>query len=418
MDQQQLALSPYRVLDLTEGECLLGGRMMGDLGADVIQIEKPGGSPSRSREPFYKDIPDPKKSLFWFSFCLNKRSITLNIETVDGQDLFRRLVASAHFIFESFEPGYLDSLGLGYQSLSQINPGIIMASITPFGQIGPKAHYKWTELIGWASSGTLNSSGDPDRAPSVPNIPIVGQQGAMAAVLGALTAHWHRRITGEGQHVDISIQEVMEWNTLNGIQWWDCQHVEVPRVGWGMPISPKTFMPHGFPCKDGYAHFPMSAGSLWLLKATRELHKWMVEDGMEADWLKDYDWANLDYGKFQKQEDLVPYLEPVENFLATKTKAELWQAAIKRRTLTGPVRDFKDNFEDPHLRDPGFWVDIKHPELNNDVITYPGSCFKLSKSPGSFRKAPLIGEHNQDIYEGELGLSKQQMTFLRSNRVI
>ena len=175
--QQVLALSPYRVLDLTEGECLLAGRMMGDLGADVIKIEKPGGSPSRKRGPFYKDIPDPEKSLFWFGFCLNKRSITLDIETADGQDLFRRLVASAHFIFESFEPGYLDSLGLGYQALSQINPGIILASITPFGQNGPKAHYKWAELIGWASSDTFTQAVIPTGRPVLLQFPWLASRG-------------------------------------------------------------------------------------------------------------------------------------------------------------------------------------------------------------------------------------------------
>jgi len=415
--QQQLSLSPYRVLDLTEGECLLAGRMMGDLGADVIQIERPGGSPSRNRGPFYKDIPDPEKSLFWFGFCLNKRSITLDIETADGQDILRKLVASAHFVFESFEPGYLDRLDLGYEGLSRINPGIILASITPFGQTGPKALHKWSELIGWASSGTLYPSGDPDRAPSVPAVPIVGQQGALAAVLGALTAHWHRRVTGQGQQVDVSIQDVMEWNTLNGIQWWDCKHIEVPRVGWGMPVSPTTFLTHGYPCKDGYSHFPASAGALWMLRATRELHQWMADEGMEADWLKDYDWANFDLSKINDQQELARYLEPVKDFLATKTKAELWQAAVERRTLTGPVRDFKDNFEDPHLKDREFWVDIAHPELGQDV-TYPISCFKLSNSSGRFTRAPLIGEHNQDIYGEELGLSEQQMTSLRFNRVI
>lgn len=412
------ALSSYRVLDLTEGECLLAGRLMGDLGADVIQVEKPGGSPSRSRSPFYQDIPDLERSLFWFSFCLNKRSITLDIETADGQDLLRRLAKTAHFVFESFQPGYLDHLGLGYQALSQINPGIILVSITPFGQTGPKAQYKWTELVGWASSGMLYPSGDPDRPPIITATPLAGQQGAMAGVLGALTAHWHRRFSGEGQHVDVSLQEVMEWNTLCYSQFWPCQHMEMTRVGFGRPLKPGVYLHVGFPCKDGYAVTCMGAAARWLLKATINLHQMIEEQGMLPDWLKDYDWSTFDLSKFKTQEELDKYQDTVKNFMATKTKDEMWQAAVERGTLTPPVRNFKDNFEDPHFRSRGFWKDIEHPEVRGS-ITYPGACFKMTKSPLTFRRrAPLIGEHNQEIYEQELKLSKEQLLILKSNRVI
>jgi crotonobetainyl-CoA:carnitine CoA-transferase CaiB-like acyl-CoA transferase len=412
------ALSPYRVLDLTEGECLLAGRMMGDLGADVIQIEKPGGSPSRNRAPFYKDIPHPEKSLFWFSFCHNKRGITLDIETADGQDLFKRLIRTAHFVFESSEPGYLDSLGLGYQTLKVINPGIILVSITLFGQNGPKAHYKGSELISWASSNMLYASGDPDRPPSVTATPLAGQQAAVAAVMGALTAHWHCRSSGQGQHVDVSMQEVMEWNTMCYSQFWPCHHMEMTRVGWGRPLNPKVYSRSGFPCKDGYAAVTVSAGAVWIYKATTELHQWMDEEGMLPDWLKGYDWSTFDLSKFKEQEELNRYQEPAKNFFATKTKAELWRAAVERKTLTAPVRDFKDNFEDPHIRARGFWIDIEHQELG-EAISYPGACFRMSKSPLSFRRrAPLIGEHNDEVYLNELGLSDKELLILKSNRVI
>ena len=130
--------APYRVLDLTEGGCMIGGRLLADLGADVIKIEPPGGSPSRIA-PFYKDIPDPEKSLFWFAYNANKRGITLDMTKTEGQDLFKKLVKTADVVIESFAPGYLDSLKLGYADLCKIKPDIILASITPFGQNGPKA---------------------------------------------------------------------------------------------------------------------------------------------------------------------------------------------------------------------------------------------------------------------------------------
>ncbi len=128
-------LSAYRVLDLTEGGCLIGGRMLGDVGADVLKIEKPTGSASRTA-PFYKEIQEPEKSLFWYCYNANKRGITLDITRVEGQELFKQLVKTTDIVLESFRPGYMESLDLGYRDLIKIKPDIIVASITPFGQSG------------------------------------------------------------------------------------------------------------------------------------------------------------------------------------------------------------------------------------------------------------------------------------------
>jgi benzylsuccinate CoA-transferase BbsE subunit len=138
-------LSCYRLLDLTDEKGFFCGKAMGDLGADVIKIEKPGGDPSRSRGPFYRDIPDPEKSLYWFAFNANKRGITLDIETADGREIFKELVKKADVVIESFAPGYMDKLGLGYSVLSQVNPGIIMTSISGFGQEG-RLGYVWLHV--------------------------------------------------------------------------------------------------------------------------------------------------------------------------------------------------------------------------------------------------------------------------------
>ncbi len=129
----EMALSPYRVLDLAQGGCCIAGKYFGDLGADVIKVEPPGGDPTRNIGPFYKDIPDPEKSLFWFSYNNNKRGITLDIETCDGAEILKQIVKKCDFLIESFPAGYMDSLGLGYEDLSAVNPALIMVSITPFG---------------------------------------------------------------------------------------------------------------------------------------------------------------------------------------------------------------------------------------------------------------------------------------------
>jgi crotonobetainyl-CoA:carnitine CoA-transferase CaiB-like acyl-CoA transferase len=185
-------LSPFRALDLTDEKGFLCGRILGDLGADVIKIEKPGGDPARDIGPFYHDIPDPEKSLFWFAFNANKRGITLDIENPDGQEIFKQLVKSADFAIESFPPGYMDSLGLGYLALSEINPKIILTSITPFGQTGPYKDYKASDLIAMAMGGQMYLCGDPDRPPVRVSFPQAychaGAQGAM----GTMIAHIHR----------------------------------------------------------------------------------------------------------------------------------------------------------------------------------------------------------------------------------
>ena len=155
-------LRPYCVLDLAEGGCMIGGRILGDLGADVIKVEPPGGSPSRIA-PYYKNLPDPEKSLYWFAYNMNKRGVTLDINKADGQEVFKRLVKTADVVIESFEVGIMEQLGIGYNDLCKVKPDIIVTSITPFGQKGPKARYKGCDLVAWASGGYLYVCGDSDR---------------------------------------------------------------------------------------------------------------------------------------------------------------------------------------------------------------------------------------------------------------
>jgi len=156
----EFLLSPYRVLDLTDERGLLCGKILADLGADVIQVEPPGGSSARNLGPFYRDQVHPEKSLFWWAYAANKRGITLDPGTADGKRLLLRLVKDAHFVIESYPPGYLAGLGLSYQELAATNPSLVMVSITPFGQGGPYAHYKAPDLVGMALGGFMYLTGD------------------------------------------------------------------------------------------------------------------------------------------------------------------------------------------------------------------------------------------------------------------
>src|SRR5919109_2931972 len=158
-------LTGYRALDLTDEKGVLCGKILADLGVDVIKLEPPGGDPARRLGPFAEDIPNPERSLFWWAFNANKRSITLDLTKPQGRDLFLRMVRVADFIIESFVPGELECLGLSYHTLAQVNPRVILTSITPFGQTGPYATYRATDLVVMAMGGSMFLTGDADRPP-------------------------------------------------------------------------------------------------------------------------------------------------------------------------------------------------------------------------------------------------------------
>ena len=412
------ALSPYRVLDLTEGGCLLGARSLGDLGADVIKIEHPCGSPSRIA-PFYHDLPDPEKSLFWFAYCANKRGITLDIEKSDGRDLFRKLVLSADVVIESFEPGYLDSLGLGYSALSEIKPDIIMTSITPFGQNGPKAHYKAEDLVIWASSVFLYVNGDQDRAPLRAPFHQASLYGGAEGAVSTLMALYHHSINREGQFVDVSMQECMISALLRAVQVWDVNRVESMRyAGAVRNLQVPNRISLEADCKDGYIVCQLMGGYAHFIRSMAEIVNWMDEEGKAPEWLKSMDWG-AGYDQITLTQDIIDRVEgEIKKFFKTKTQAEIWERANEKRILACPKYTTKDILESEQYKARGFWEQVAHPELD-DTLTYCGASIKLSETPMTIRrKAPLIGEHNEDIYHGELGMSKERLIALKNIGVI
>jgi len=409
-------------LDLSNERGLLCGKLLAELGADVIKIELPGGDPARNIGPFYKDIPDPEKSLYWFALNISKRGITLSLETADGQDIFKRLVETADFVIESFAPGYMDSLGLGYPALEEINPSLLMTSITPFGQTGPYAHYKASDMILAAMGGFMYLSGYPDQPPVRISEPQSYFAGGIHGAMATLIAYYYRETTGVGQHVDVSIQEAVTHLLSIAPSEWECTGINARRTGPGLfharPTPPGPTMPRfHWPCKDGYVSFMLGGGAQrGLVNSTTALLEMMEKEGM-AGYLKGYDPRDFD-GSTITQEERERMNEVFLNFFQTKTKQELFDAALEKGIVLCPLNTIKDIVESPQLAAREYFIKVEHSELG-DTITYPGASVKLSEIPSQVtHRAPLIGEHNREVYEKELGLSKEQLTILRQARVI
>src|SRR4249919_53290 len=417
-DRNAGLLSPYRVLDLSNELGFLCGKILGDLGADVIKIEPPGGEPARRLGPFYGDQPDPEKSLFWFGFNNNKRGITLNLESAKGREIFSQLVAKADFVMETFTPGYLDGLNLGYITLSKINPRLVLTSITPFGQTGPYSKFKASDIEIMALSGCMSLTGDPDRPPLRVTFPqSYGWTGSYAA-MGALIAHYYHEQTGEGQQVDVSAQACLLWAFSHAHTFWDLnRHVE-KRAGSFMTGRSITGakMRVFWPCQDGYLNFIIYGGEAGR-RTNQALVEWMDSKGMAPDFLKQKDWKTFDIAQVS-QEEIDRMEEPIGDFFKGVTKAEFFKEVVKRQMLGYPVASVKEIFADPQHEARHFWQTIEHPELQTS-IDYPGGFAKFSEGACQiWRRAPLIGEHNQEIYGQELGMSPAQIAQLQKQGVI
>lgn len=413
-EREEGMLSPYRILDLTDEKGLMCGKVMGDLGADVIKIERPGGDFARNIGPFYHDEPDPEKSLFWFSFNANKRGITLDIETADGQEIFKKLVTSADIIVESFPPGYMDKIGLGYSVLEKVNPGLSLISITPFGQTGPYRDYKISDVVAWALGGYMYSVGDDDRAPVRIGLYCqsylhAGGQAAQAAMM----ALYYREMTGEGQFVDVSIRDSITRCTPERItMYWDFNKRVARRGGGGRMLSIRRI----WPCKDGYV-YAIYWGGQFASRWNSPLVRWIESEGLATDFIKNLDWDSFNMMDIT-QEVKNNIEEPTLKLFRKFTMAEILEGALKHNAQVYPFATTADIANNPQLATRDFWVEVDHPELGTS-ITYPGPFAQNTELPPRiFRRAPLIGEHNEEIYGKELGISKEKILILKQAKVI
>jgi len=410
-------LKGCRALDLTNQNGYLCGKILADLGVDVIKIEQPGGDPGRNTGPFWKDDPNPEKSLYWFAYNTNKRGITLNLESADGREIFINLAVKSDSVIETYSPGYLDGLGLGYSGLCDIKKDIILTSITPFGQAGPYSQYQATDIVITGMSGILYQNGSPDRAPINMSVPQACMMAGADGAVGTMIAYYHREQSGEGQHVDVSMQQSTAWFQANAIPIWEINKTVLKRAGAARSGTSRddTGQRQMWECKDGLVFFVVIGGKQGA-KTLSSLVKWMDSEGKATDFLRGVDWDNFDMWKVTR--DVIAKINgPVSEFFKAHTKAELLQGATMKNISICPLSSMENLVNDPGLQARKFWVEIEHPELGTR-IPYPGEFIRSSaeKLMTSF-KAPLIGEHNLEIYS-EIGLSREKLVMLKEAGVI
>ena len=393
------ALADVMVLDLTEDRGLYAGKMLADLGADVIKIEKPAGSKARQTGPFKDDLVGIENSLYFMSFNTNKRGITLDVETSRGQEIFRDLAGRSDVVVEDWEVGRMQSLSLDYSSLRNLNRGIILASIAGFGQTGPFSSYKAPDIVSFAMGGLMNVSGPADAAPVVAPCEQSYHSVSVATVFGIVAALFLRMQTGEGQWIDASAHEVLATIT-GGIMQYSGGSVIARRSGSQFGAVPGRI----YPCKDGYIHVLTIRPNHW---------EGFLEVLGSPEAIAGREW--LDGGRRNSNVDLIDAY--VTEFTMTHTKMEVTEACQAKGVPCTPVNTTADFCADPHVRQRELIIEIEHPTVGRHSYFRPP--YALSKTPCAVnRPAPTLGQHNKEIYCEQLGFSVGDLGKLKNQGII
>ncbi|MBT99106.1 MAG: hypothetical protein CL902_10830 [Dehalococcoidia bacterium] len=393
-------LSGFRVLDLGSGiSAPWCTKILADYGAEVIKVETPGsGDSARRMGPFAGDDPDPEKSLTFLYLNTNKKSVTLDPSSVSGRKLFHRLVADADVLVENHPPSQAKELGMDYESLSEVNPGLVVTSIAPFGQTGPYHDYQATDIVTYALSGLMYHSGDSDQPP-LRNVLdqsfyVAGANGAAATQI----ALFARLSSGEGQHVDVSAAECLGAHLVQPLPYYNYMGAIKGR----RPVRGAGFE-ELMPARDGYVAPSVQGSRPWEVIAN------LI--GLEE--LQDEKFAT-GAGRVAHGEELK---ELLTRGLAQWDRMPLFLASGEARLVFGMAQDAGDLVECPHLEAREFFVDVDHPVVGQ--AKYPGMAVRLPGEPlTASQPAPLLGQHNTEIFVQELGYSPEELVSLRQLGVI
>lgn len=390
------ALAGVRVLELAR--YIAGpycGKLLAGFGAEVIKVEHPHtGDPARHWGPFPGDRPDLEASGMYLYLNTNKKSITVDLETATGQEIVQRLAEESDVLLEDFPPGTLQRLGLDYERLAQRNPRLILVSVTPFGQTGPWSRWKGDELILHAVSGLLHITGDPDREPLKNGGHHALYNTGIAAFGATLMALYMQQLTGEGQRVDLAGYEAMTYM------------LEPPRVTQAS-IRGEFRNRTGnrgslLPAADGFVNFIPGPSRQW---------ESIAEITGNPEFIERF--GNNPQARQQNADELEAMLLP---WLLDHSKLEFYHEGQKRGQNYGYVMSPQEMVESPQVQERGFFVEIEHPRVGRKL--YPGAPYKLSRTPWQVGRAPLLGEHTEEVLCGRLGYTPQELVDLRRAGVI
>lgn len=398
-----------RVLELAHEAGALAGKLFADMGAEVIIVEPPGGSRMRGYGPFLDDVPGPDRSLFWWHYNTSKLGITLDLDAEPDRGRFRKLLASADVMITCETPRRLSELGLDYADVQAIRPELIFISITPFGRDDPRSAEPFTDLTLLAGGGPVWMCGYDDH--SLPPVRGGGNQGYQTAchfaVMTALVALLARERTGRGQQVDVNAHACANVTTEAGSYDWLVAKRVVQRQT-GRHAAAQPTMPAQIQCADGRW---VSTGVPPRSQAEfRAVYEWVqklggVEAFPEAVFLEmGMNRERIDLSKLFEDEEVRAIFgagREAMNFIASRVSAyEFFVGAQQRGISVGIIYSPDEVIEDPHFRERGFPVEVRHDDLGRSFV-YPGAPYRLERTPWRIqRRAPLLGEHNEAILGG------------------
>lgn len=392
-------LPAYRVLDLTSSMGAFCGKVLRDLGMDVLKVEPLSGDPTRSEPPFAKNQVHPEGSLRFAYLNAGKRSITLDITKDGGRKILLDLVARSDLVLESFEPGYLATHNLGYEVLLERRPKLILVSLSGFGQDGPYAHFKTPDIVGTAMGGLLYISGDPKLTPCNPPETQSYYYASLFGAYGAMLALWQRETRGIGAYVDASIQASMALHEHVAFNY-SAEGRVMKRAGSQHQHNAPANL---FQCKNGWIALFVTQNHWPILLKVWEGH---------APELDDPKWVNSNLRRAHAD-----YINAeVTSFTSRFLKEDLAELMQKNGIPGLPVNSPLDFMQDPHIQARGFFGTVTHPVLG--AFQQAGSPFMVDGERSGPSPAPLLGEHNDEVFCGELGLERGKLEELAASGVI
>lgn len=395
------------VLDLTCGIGEYAAKLYAQIGTKVIHVEPVTGDILRKKGPFYQDQENENGGLEFLYCNLGKQSLALDLSDGECKKIFKKICKKADVIIESFPPGYMDSLGLGYETLSKLNPRLVYTAITPFGQEGPYRDYPFSDLTLMALGGFLFLAGDEENKPVRAFGEQAFQMGASYAAIGSMIALYHARQTGEGQFVDVAMQSCVATALENSIQWYDLQGVNRRNVGTEAGVGI-------YRCEDGFVCIVAAFGKT---RAQWETFiDWIEKDGAKGvEELRQEKWFDPTYRKTEEGREIFKNI--FEDYSLQHTKLYLYEESQRNRAVIFPVNNGKDIFEDAQFNYRKIFKSIYHPAINAEV-TFPTVGFEMSEiDVGTTTPAPTRGQHSVDILK-KIGCSDGYIEGLRKRGVI